>query len=356
MTILHNSLRLGALALFAFVSNTVAADFPQRIAAAALAQKTALAGASVPLLRRAPGFGRDVVADIVLKRFSNPLDSVQMTGVPVIERRKDRTDYIGKGWSLRIDQDGTSVRYRHYGYLDNPLNSAPLPVAQRMSQDVLQKYGLDFIKSRLGDLIPLAANEQLVPFFSEFQISGDGSTSPGVKPDAEEVIANTVVFSRVVNGIAVLGAGSKIAVIFANTGKPVGFDFDWARYEATGEKQATLNITDVNARMAKLTPVDLKSTQTKLARFECGYFDFGVRRRDPLAPVQTACAVHVNNKQIVDKATFAKDPNSGHALAAFMQAIPLGAKPALDNKWPEVRILLGMSANPTATPPIEVHK
>ncbi len=356
MTILHNSLRLGALALIAFVSNTFAADFPQRITAAASSQKSALGGVSVPLLRRAPGLGRDVVADIVLKRFSNPLDSIQMSGLPVIERRKDRTDYLGKGWSLRIDEDGTSVRYRNYGYLDNPLNNKPLPVAQRMSQDALYKYGLEFIKSRLGDLIPLSVNEQLVPFFSEFQISGEGSTLPGSKPDAEEVIANTVVFSRMVNGIPVLGAGSKIAVIFANTGKPVGFDLDWARYEATGEKQPTLTITDVNARMSKLVPANLTSAQTKITRFECGYFDFGVRRRDPLAAVQTACAIHVNNKQIVDRTAFAKDPNSGHTVAAFMQAIPLGVKPALDSKWPEARILLGLSANPTATPPIDVHK
>lgn len=358
MTFTQTTLRLAAFALASFAINQLsfAADYPQRQAAAARAQKTALSGATVPLLRRAPGFGRDVVADMLLKRFSDPLDSIQMSGLPVIERRKDRTDFTGKGWSLHVDEDGTSVRYRNYGYLDNPLNNKPLPLAQRLGQDVLEKLGMEFIKSRLGEFIPLAANEQLVPLYSQFQINGGNSTIVDSKPLSEEVIANTVVLSRMVNGVPVLGAGSKIAVIFANSGKPVGFDFDWARYEATGEKQPTVSITEVNARMAKLVPVDLKSAQTTITRFECGYFDFGVRRRDAFAPVQTACAIHVNNKQIVDRAEFLKDPNSGFTVAAFMQAIPLGSKPLLDNKWPEIRTMLGLSPNPTATPPIEVHK
>lgn len=358
MKIIHIALRLIAIAAFAFVLSapSFAADYPQRVAAAARAQKAALGKVTIPLLRRAPGLGREVVAEMLLKRFSDPADSIQTSGLPAIERRKDRLDFVGKGWIMHVDDDGTSVRYRNYGYLDNPANNKPLPLAQRMSQDTLEKLGMEFIKLRLGDLIPLAANEQLLPFFSEFQISGGGSTKPGEKPIAEEVLANTVVFSRVIGGVPVIGAGSKIAIIFANNGKPVGFDFDWARYEATGERQTTLSITEINARAAKLSVVDLKSPLTKMTRFECGYFDFGARRRDPLAPLQTACAMHVHKKEIVDADVYAKDPNSGHTTAAFLQAIPLGAKPAVDNKWPEARILLGMSAEQLGTPPINVHK
>ena len=335
---------------------SIAADYPQRVAAAARAQKAALGNLSVPLMRRVPGLGREVVAEMLFKQFSDPLDSIQTSGLPTIERRKDRTDYVGKGWTMHVDEDGTSVRYRNYGYLDNANNNRPLPLAQRMGQDVLEKMGLEFIKSRLGEFIPLAANEQLLPFFSEFQVSGGGPTLTGAKPVAEEVFANTIVFSRAINGIPVIGPGSKIAIIFANTGKPIGFDFDWARYEPTGEKQATLGITEINSRAAKLSAVDLKSPLTKMTRFECGYFDFGVRRRDPLAPLQTACAMHVHKKEIVDADIFAKDPNSGHTTAAFMQAIPLGTRPAVDTKWPEARLVLGMSAEQLGTPPINVHK
>jgi hypothetical protein len=357
MKIIHTALQFIAIAAFAIVLSapSFAADYPQRIAAAARAQKTALGKLTVPLLRRAPGLGREVVAEMLLKRFSDPLDSIQTSGLPAIERRKDRTDFVGKGWILHVDDDGTSVRYRNYAYLDGA-NNKPLPLAQRMSQDTLEKLGMEFIKSRLGDLIPIAKNEQLLPFFSEFQISGGGSTKPGEKPMAEEVFANTVVFSRVIGGIPVIGAGSKIAIIFANNGKPIGFDFDWAGYDASGEKQTTLSITEVNARAAKLSAVDLKSPDTKVTRFECGYFDFGARRRDPLAPLQTACAMHVHKKEIVDADVFAKDPSSGHTIAAFMQAIPLGSKPAVDSKWPEARILLGMGSEQLGMPPVNVHK
>ncbi len=358
MKIIQMTMRLIALVAFTFTlgAPSFSADYPQRVAAAARAQKAALGKLTVPLLRRAPGLGREVVAEMLLKRFSDPLDSIQASGLPAIERRKDRTDFVGKGWVMHVDDDGTSVRYRNYGYLDNPANNKPLPLAQRMSQDTLEKLGMEFIKSRLGDFIPLAANEQLLPFFSEFQVGGGGSTKPGEKPIAEEVFANTVVFSRVINGVPVIGAGSKIAIIFANNGKPVGFDFDWARYEATGLRQTTLGITEINARAAKLSAVDLKSPYTKMTRFECGYFDFGARRRDPLAPLQTACAMHVHKKEIVNADLFAKDPNSGHTTAAYMQAIPLGSKPAVDTKWPEARILLGMGVEQLGRPPIDVHK
>jgi hypothetical protein len=353
----QTAIRILALFAFAWALNepVSAADYPQRAAAATRAQKAALGQLAVPLLRRAPGLGREVVAELLLKRFSDPLASIQTSGLPVIERRKDRIDFVGKGWIMHVDEDGSSVRYRNYGYLDG-VNNKALPLAQRMSQDTLEKLGMTFIKSQLGDLIPVAANEQLLPFFSEFQVGGGGSTQLGQKPIAEEVFANTVVFSRVINGVPVIGSGSKIAIIFANNGQPVGFDFDWARYEQTGEKQVTLGITAINARAAKLSAVDLKSPYTKITRFECGYFDFGARRRDPFAPLQTACAMHMHKKEIVDAAVFAKDPNSGHTVAAYMQAIPLGLKPAADTKWPEARILLGMGAEQLGAPPINVHK
>ena len=357
MNLIQMTMRLIAVVAFAFTlgAPSFAADYPQRIAAAARAQKAALGKLTVPLLRRSPGLGREVVAELLLKRFSDPLDSIQTSGLPAIERRKDRTDFVGKGWILHVDDDGSSVRYRNYGYLDST-NNKPLPLTQRMSQDMLERMGMEFIKSRLSDLIPLAANEQLLPFFTEFQVSGGGSTKPGVAPIAEQVFANTVVFSRVIGGVPVIGAGSKIAIIFANNGKPVGFDFDWARYEATGVKQTTLGITEINARAAKLSAVDLKSPYTKMTRFECGYFDFGARRRDPLAPLQTACAMHVHKKEIVDADLFAKDPASGHTIAAYMQAIPLGSRPAVDSKWPEARLLLGMGLEQLGTRPINVHK
>ena len=357
MKFIHTAMHILAPIVFALALNapSFAADYPQRVAAAARAQKAALGQLTVPLLRRAPGLGREVVAELLLKRFSDPLASIQTSGLPTIERRKDRIDFVGKGWIMHVDDDGTSVRYRNYGYLDSTNNKA-LPLAQRMSQDTLEKLGMAFIKSALGDFVPIAVNEQLLPFFSEFQVGGGGSTQLGQKPIAEEVFANTVVFSRVINGVPVIGSGSKIAIIFANNGKPVGFDFDWARYELTGAKQATLGITEINARAAKLSAVDLKSPFTKITRFECGYFDFGARRRDPFAPLQTACAMHVHKKEIVDADLFAKDPTSGHTIAAYMQAIPLGSRPAVDTKWPEARLLLGMGLEQLGTPPINVHK
>ena len=66
--------------------------------------------------------------------------------------------------------------------------------------------------------------------------------------------------------------------------------------------------------------------------------------------------MHLHKKEIVDADLFAIDPNSGYTVAAFMQAIPLGSKPAVDTKWPEARILLGMGVEQLGRPPIDVHK
>jgi len=333
---------LAALSLAAVETAATAADFPQRVAIGATSAKYGVNATAVPLLRREPGPGIGIMSSQLLKEFSASTDPVTTAGDYKTSRGVDKINFIGNGWSLQVFADGTRIKYRNYDYLDGA-NNKPLPVASRLTQSQLEKLGREFIATKLKSYVRLGANETLVPYFTEFQIGGGGSTLPDSKPAAEEVFASTVIFARSVGGIPVLGAGSKLAILFANDGRAAGFDLDWAAYQDTGIAQKAASLTEIQGRAMKLFPFDLRSTDTKTTRFECGYFDIGARKRDVEAPVQAGCLVHANKRQIVDKAVYAADPTSGHTIAAHMAPIPAGATIERDASWPQALRLLGLS-------------
>jgi hypothetical protein len=322
--------------------SATAADYPQRLTIADRSVKYGVGVSEVPLLRRAPGPGMGVTADLLLKEFAGSFDPITTSGDSKAASSERKIDITGNGWSLNVYADGTRVKYRNYAYLDSP-NNKSLPLASRLSQDQLEKLGRDFIATKLGRYVALGKNETLVPYFTEFQVGGGGSTSPGVRPGPEEVLASTVIFTRSVGGIPILGPGSKVAVIIANDGQPVGFDLDWAAYQPTGTTQKVVSLTEVQGRASKLFPFDLSAPDTKTTRFECGYFDIGARKRDVNAPIQSACLIHAHKRQIVDKVAYSQDPNSGHTIAAYMGPIPAGATIERDTSWPQALKLLGIA-------------
>jgi len=340
---------LAALSLGVIQGAANAADFPQRVAIGATSAKYGMNAAAVPLLRREPGPGMGIMSSQLLKEFSSSTDPITTAGDYKTTRGVDKIGFIGNGWSMQVFADGTRIKYRNYDYLDGT-NNKPLPVTSRLTQSQLEKLGREFIATKLKSYVRLGSNETLVPYFTEFQVGGGGSTLPGSKPVAEEVFASTVIFARSVGNIPVLGAGSKIAVIFANDGRAAGFDMDWAAYQDTGIMQKTAPLTEVQGRAMKLFPFDLQASDTKTTRFECGYFDIGARKRDTEATLQSACLVHANKRQIVDKVVYARDPTSGHTVAAHMAPIPAGATIERDASWPQALTLLGITLPNTDVP------
>ncbi|HKO89074.1 MAG TPA: hypothetical protein VJU83_11245 [Burkholderiales bacterium] len=328
-----------------------AADFPQRVEIGKRSAASGVGLAEVPLLKRHLGPGMEIVAEQLLSDLSKAEDPVHTHGDFKLERADKKMALIGEGWKLQIYGDGTTVKYRNYDYLDGP-GRKPLALASRPTQAKLESLGRKFIETKLGRHVQLDKNETLVPYFTQFQIDGGGSIAPGAKPDPEKVMASTVIFARAVDGVPVLGPGSKIAVLFANDGKPVGFDMDWAVYDRTGEMQKVASLKEVQGRMKGLLPFDLGATDVKTTRFECGYFDLGGRQRDADAPLQSACLIHTHKRDVFDKLAYAKDPKSGHSVHAHMGAIPAGVKVELDKSWPQALILLGMEP-PKQEPPEE---
>ena len=108
-------------------------------------------------------------------------------------------------------------------------------MGQRLSNELLEALGRSFISRELGRYVVLANGEELLALSSVHQVSRDQANAPGAPSEEEEVGGSIVSFIRTVEGVPVVGRGSKVAVVFANDGTAVGFDFDWPTYGRTGE-------------------------------------------------------------------------------------------------------------------------
>jgi hypothetical protein len=318
-----------------------AADFAERKQAAEVSAKQGFQRQELRLLKRAPGPGRDQVLRALMSRFEGGTEGIKMEGRFTTDLHKEHLSVIGTEWFLQVYGNGEKVRYRNHGQLDGP-NNKPLPIDQRLSEEKLKELGIDFINNEVSGFVKLGSGENLVPYFTEFQIGGGGSTKEGARRDPEYVFASTVVFTRTINGVPIIGPGSKIAVMFANDGTPVGFDYDWPVYEAFGKTQRVLPVSEIRGRAMKTSAFDLESADTVVKRFECGYYDLGSRRHDPGAPVQAGCIVHASQRRIVDKAAYEKDKDSGHILDARVTVIPAGVQVERHDQWPEAAKVLGL--------------
>jgi hypothetical protein len=350
-------MHLGVAALVAVATLNVAAvdaaDFPQRTALAQRSASVGLGRAQVTLLSRDAGPGAAAQVDALATRFGQSALAVTTRGSAEQLVKAGSIGLRGDGWLLQAYADGTRVRYRNYAALDAKASLAR-PVAQRLTPPALETLGRRFIAAHLADLLALDTTEALVPLFTEHEISGAVGVGPGAVAPEEQVTASTIVFGRTVDGVAVIGPGSKVAVLFANDGEPVGFDFDWPRYTPTARTQRVLALPEILERSHGLTSLDLQAPGVTVKRMECGYFDAGARRHDPAALIQAGCSLHYTQRTIVDTEAHRRDATSGHTLAAIVDVLPAGEVVERDHGWPQALRLTDGSEEPEdAAPPTE---
>lgn len=333
------------LALIALSSVGWGADFPERIAAEARSLAVGFDTDEAPLLHRLLGPGREAVADRLLQRFAASNDIVNTRGRFTRAVGKDRIEVIGQdGWFLQVYNDGSKIRYRNYRYLDdNP--QVVRPVKQRMSQDELAARGRYFVATQLADIIKLNPGEEMIPFFTEFEVDGGGVAKEGAPLDPEMVRSAVVVFTRSVRGLHVVGPGSKVAVMLAADGTVIGFDVDWPEYKATGRQQQILPLPALQVRMRQLASLDTGRADVSMERFYCGLVDLGARKRDTNAPIQAGCMVQISQRRIIDPNLNAAAERAGHITVAALDFIPAGKQIEPDSRWPQVqRLLIGAPA------------
>lgn len=315
---------------------------------------SALGERTVPILSRssirAPEAALSVLTDSLKK-----LDQSFSVDRASREGQRGRILVSTSDWRLTIFGDGSAAEFVNL-VASAKAHENRLEPARKMSPDALQAAGRDFIGRYLRDSIVLGPAERLEPETTSARTEGgvaaDGTSSYSA------VVANRIVFTREIDGIPVVGAGSKVTITFLNDGGIESFRYDWPQYVATDRMQATVDVSEILNRVSRtvglraqnlqregeqstLSPEQTRRSKTTLQRLACGYYDPGVMARNPDAPIQTGCYYHlVETRGEGDFVT----------KAARSGAVPAGQRVEIDSRWPEAARMLGIdgSAAPDA--------
>lgn len=218
--------------------------------------------------------------------------------------------------------------YMNESYIDR-VEYVRVPLDQRLSNESLEQLGRAFISNNLAAFVGLATGEELVPIKTEHGIAG--AIDKYGKESEQEVIGSIIVFGRTIDGVSVVGPGSRIAVYFANDGEPYGFSVDWPKYKRTSQYQSTLNVDEIYERLSAYGLMAKTVEKVTVKRFECGYVDLGERHYDPDAYIQTGCAAHTIG-------TFS-DTTENKEETAVINYIPAGNEVIWDEEWPETMLI-----------------
>ncbi|MET0225701.1 MAG: hypothetical protein ABW187_04600, partial [Dokdonella sp.] len=232
------------------------------------------------LLQRLAGNARTTLATLLPTVCKSACDSAKR------EMRGDALHVSGDGWQLDVSADGAMAEFsddraRARAHDLGVDTAAAIPAA------TLEAAGRRFIASRLGGVIALRPGEQLVP--EATYTRNEGGVDAAGHRAAERTTAQRIVFTREIDGIPVVGNGSKIAITFLNDMTVESFRYDWPDYVIRGSApamaardvllqrvqsvvgartgQPSANAITLNAGAAT---VDLGGG-AELNRLECGY-------------------------------------------------------------------------------------
>lgn len=341
----------------AFLSSTARAaeNFPRTDAHQVRSLTSGMGASTIPILERVPSGSGSATMSTLLSAMCGTCDGV------TTEARADRSRAVGGSWHIDVfGTDGSAAEYS-----DDAAWTRQEVVAQShpaaISAANLESAGRNFIASKLSGAIKLQPGEAIVPELVSY-LKVTGGSADGKVVVAPKVIANAISFTREINGIPVVGPGSKISIIFLNDGTVASFRYDWAAYASTGRSQNALPVGDVLQRVqrvvgarsngvalqpvivpANVTPdtqVDL-GADMRLARLACGYYDQGFIVRGS-APLQAGCYYH---------ASHVVAPAGQVSTAAFAGAVPASTNPELDDAWSEEAFLRGRPMSSMPPPP-----
>lgn len=290
---------------------------------------------SVPLLAPVAGPGRDVVAKRLLERVGGKQTvlgpRLALGALKAAPRDHRVTSYIGDAGYVDVFADGTKLRVR--GNLDDP-KEIEKAGGTRLEKADLEALGRRFVKEALGNLITVGSQESLTFLGARYLVNGGADVD--AKKDTQQVVANIAIFGREVNGIAVVGGGSKVAVWFDNSRQPVGFDVDWPAYRPTARVQRVIAQKALAARVAKTTVPIEGPEAARVRRFECGYVDLGATRRS--ATIQAGCSIAWENR------------GEGGEISAHSEFVPAGESVLKEKRWPLATAVAAGRIIDTASP------
>lgn len=298
---------------------------------------------SVALLNVVDGPGQQPVLSQLLQKLS-----ASRLGINPAQVREERSEQhhtlYGIGWKLKVYGDGSRVQFRNYRYLDQ--REAQLGKIPRLQPERLIALGQKFIDDVLDAQIRLSPNEELVPLGVQYQVNAEQAATGSARP-TQTIVAGAAIFSRKINGIDVVGKGSKVAVLFANDEAPIGFDLDWPILVDSGAKQEVLSVAAIQQRTLAVARLPEQASAVRLERFECGYYDPGQRKRSVTVPLQSAC-FHTYSGRV---AAMAKNGEAGYLTQAYVDVVPAGVQVIPDQHWDSALRFSGSPQTPEDNTP-----
>jgi hypothetical protein len=338
----HLSLAAGAVLAASTMmiggSTVRAEELPQTKAQQQFSATKGFAAPALAELHRAGAVDQNKVSGALIEKLG--LGSASQS-----TKHGDVLHLAGKQWALDVTTDGNGVDYQDQAVAARA-HALGKPVTQKMSADELEQKGRDFIAAKLSSQIVLGAKEELVPVRVDYRFEGGQDAKTGETTQA--VVANRIVFGRTLNGVPVVGNGSKVIITFINDGSLESFRYDWPQYQAA----ASQNLVDAGEILSRVQqvigarngvaapssavavpnsegeayPVEL-TPNTKLQALECGYYDAGSFILHTAQSVQPGCTYH------------AVSQDSKGTRAGYAGAVPAGAQFEQDASWVETKML-----------------
>jgi hypothetical protein len=287
----------------------------------------AMGAKPLQVLQRRSGPGRKAAADMLLAKLERA--GLAKAGD---ERRSDDAEahlLDAPDWRLQTRGTGEWALYENLAKTRQLNEKDGVPPGQQPTIEQLEGPGRNFIKSVLSDVVHLGANETLEAWSVTHQkgVSGDIHGTYN-----ESVVASKIGFTRAINGVAVIGSGSKIGVTFDTHGNVLGFDIDWPDYVpmVSAGKNAAEPTVDVGTVRQRLKKVRASRSFAKLVDerpLECGYYDAGTLVAGS-AGVRGACQAHYMTASA-----------DGHRRMGFVDTVPIGEAIVKDSSWPEAVLL-----------------
>ena len=204
-----------------------------------------------------------------------------------VQDGKKTVSFVAEQGYLQVYADGSRFRLR--GDLGTVKPAEANGGKERIEIDRLEKIARDYVQGPLKEFISLQDAEALTFLGSRYLRQGGGSVT-GDK-GKEYLVANIAILGREVDGVPVVGSGSKIAIWFTPEAEVVGVDVDWPQYNRGEKRQPLLSVEELRRRVAAASVPIEDTEKVKVVRFECGYVDLGATRRKAEAPVQPGCAI-----------------------------------------------------------------
>lgn len=261
-------------------------DLPYRKAVSTESKAGGLREREVQLLLRVPGPGRELVLEQLLARFPSR-ESRSRGGQQQVRLRyeADRAMARGDGWFLEVRANGEWIRYRNSGYITGPRNF-PVSMDVRPPAAVLETMARRWIEDDLSPFVKLQPGEELKGWSASYLVGVEATLGGQVR---HSVYASQITLIRVIDGVPVVGPGSKVSVLVANDATLVGFDVDWPELWPSGQSTLTADIDTIRAWAEQRLEAEAGAQRVQERVFECGYYDPGAWLVDPMAPVAPAC-------------------------------------------------------------------